>query len=100
MHAWRKFIARVCAQTKAWIVVIDSGFREANMCKWITQVIGKHFLVRIDNDAYILQTILCLVDNKRRGRKPDLTDTYVSLKKLLIDANALLFHQGKMWVFE
>ena len=46
-HAWRKFIMIVVKKTKSWLVVLDSGFKWANMCKWIYQVMKRHFLVRI-----------------------------------------------------
>ena len=46
-EAWRKFIEKTLKNTKAWLVILDSGFKWANTCKRIFQVMKRHFLVRI-----------------------------------------------------
>ncbi len=83
-EAWRKFIIKMVWKTKAWLIVLDSGFKWANTCKWIYQVAKRHFLVRISQTQKIF----------------DKNWNEFKIEKLLKDNTANIFDNWKMWVFK
>jgi|SaaInlStandDraft_4_1057021.scaffolds.fasta_scaffold23934_1 hypothetical protein len=83
-HAWRKFMMKVIKQSKSWLIVLDSGFKWANMCKWIFQILKRHFLVRIWEWQKIIDT---------NG------DEY-KISKLLLKSTAIHYTNWRMWVFK
>ena len=80
---WRKFIIKMVWKTKAWLIVLDSGFKWADTCKWIYQVAKRHFLVRISQTQKFF--------NKKWVE--------FKIEKLLKDDTATNFENWKMWVF-
>jgi len=82
--AWRKFVTKISSQTKAWLVILDSWFKGWHICKWIHNELKREFLVRIWIDQKFI----------------DKNGTILYIKKCLIEANAIYFSSGKMWVFE
>ena len=83
-NAWRKFMDKTLKNTKAWLVVLDSGFKWANTCKRIFKVMKRHFLVRID------QTQLFFYDNNNQFK----------IEKMLTNTTAKYFGSWIMWVFK
>ena len=83
-EAWRKFIMKMVLKTKAWLIVLDSGFKWADTCKWIYQVAKRHFLVRISQSQKFF--------NKKWKE--------FKIENLLNDKNATFFDNWKMWVFK
>ena len=83
-HAWRKFMMRVIQNTKSWLIVLDSGFKWANMCKRIFQVCKRHFLVRIREWQNII------LENWEEFK----------ISELLLKRTAMYFPDWKMWVFK
>ena len=81
---WRKFIIKMVWKTKAWLIVLDSGFKWADTCKWIYQVAKRHFLVRISQTQKFF------------------TKSWDEFKieQLLKDNTASVFGNWKMWVFK
>ena len=82
--AWRKFMMKVIKNTKSWLIVLDSGFKWANMCKWIFQVCKRHFLVRI----WEWQKIIDEYWNEFK------------ISELLLKKSAIYFPNWRMWVFK
>ncbi len=74
---------RMVWKTKAWLIILDSGFKWADTCKWIYQVAKRHFLVRIS------QTQKFFTRNWDEFK----------IEKLLKDDTASIFQNWKMWVF-
>ena len=83
-EAWRKFITKMVWSTKARLIVLDSGFKWTDTCKWIYQVAKRHFLVRISQ----AQVFFDKYWNKFK------------IEKLLKDKTATFFDNWKMWVFK
>ncbi|MDQ7023842.1 MAG: hypothetical protein Q9M97_10265 [Candidatus Gracilibacteria bacterium] len=71
-------------KTKSWLVVLDSGFKGAEMCKNIFENCKKHFLVRISATQVFFD---------EKGEK-------FKISELLKKKNAIYFENGKMWVFK
>lgn len=71
-------------KTKSWLVILDSGFKWANMCKWIFQVMKRHFLVRIWEWQIFFD---------ENGHK-------FKIKDLLLKSTAMHFPNWRMWVFK
>jgi len=82
--AWRKFMMKVIKNSKSWLIVLDSGFKWANMCKRIFQVCKRHFLVRI----WEWQRII------------DENWNQFKISNLLLKSSAISFPNWKMWVFK
>jgi len=82
--AWRKFMMKTIKKTKSWLVVLDSGFKWANMCKWILKVCKRHFLVRI----WEWQKII------------DANWNEFKISELLLKKSAIYFPNWRMWVFK
>ncbi|MDQ7023883.1 MAG: hypothetical protein Q9M97_10470 [Candidatus Gracilibacteria bacterium] len=82
--AWRKFMIKTIKKTKSWLVVLDSGFKGAEMCKNIFENCKKHFLVRISATQVFFD---------EKGEK-------FKISELLKKKNAIYFENGKMWVFK
>ena len=78
--SWRKFMTKTIKKTKSWLVVLDSGFKWAEMCKNIYENCKKHFLVRISATQVFF--------NEKWEK--------FKISKLLKDENALQFENGKM----
>ena len=83
-YARRKFINKILKYTKAWLLVLDSGFKWANMCKRIYQVMKRDFLVRIDQEQLFL-------DSKGKTCK---------IKKMLNPNNWILLRSWMLWVIK
>mgnify|MGYP007063688356 CR=1 FL=1 len=83
-EAWRKFIEKTLTNTKAWLVILDAGFKWANTCKRIFQVMKRHFLVRID------QTQLFFDENNNRFK----------IQEMLTRVTATYFDNWRMRVFK
>ena len=82
--AWRKFMTKTIKKTKSWLVVLDSGFKWAEMCKNIYENCKKHFLVRIS------ATQVFFNENWEKFK----------ISNLLKKKNAIYFEDWKMWVFK
>jgi hypothetical protein len=82
--AWREFMIKTIKKTKSWLVVLDSGFKWAEMCKNIYENYKRHFLVRIS------ATQIFFNQNWKKFK----------ISKLLKNKNAIHFKKGKMWVFK
>jgi hypothetical protein len=82
--AWRKFMMKTIKNTKSWLIVLDSGFKWANMCKWIFQVCKRHFLVRIWEWQWII----------------DKNWNKFKIKDLLLKKSAMCFPNWRMWIFK
>ncbi len=83
-EAWMKFIKKTLKNTKAWLVVLDSGFKWPNLCKWIFQVMKRHFLVRISQSQIFFD---------KQGNR-------FKIENMLKKANAMYFEKWRMWVFK
>jgi len=83
-HAWRIFMMKTIKKTKSWLVVLDSGFKWANMCKWIFQNQMRHFLVRI----WEWQKFI------------DKNGDEFKISELLLKSTAMYFPNWRMWVFK
>lgn len=83
-NAWRKFMMKTTKSTKSWLIVLDSGFKWANMCKRIYQVCKRHFLVRIWEWQKIID------DNWNEFK----------ISELLLKKSAIYFPNWRMWVFK
>lgn len=83
-HAWRMFMMKVIKNTKSWLIVIDSGFKWASMCKWIFQVLKRNFLVRIWEWQKIID---------ENGKE-------FKISELLLKSKAIYFPNWRMWVFK
>lgn len=83
-EAWRKFIIKVLSNTKAWLVVLDSGFKWAYTCKWIYQVMKREFLVRISQSQVFF----------------DENNTKYKIENMLTKATVTYFNNWRMWVFK
>jgi hypothetical protein len=77
-------MTKTIKNTKSWLVVLDSGFKWAEMCKNIFENCKRHFLVRIS------ATQIFFNQNWDKFK----------ISNLLKDKNALQFKNGKMWVFK
>jgi len=75
---------KVIKNTKSWLIVLDSGFKWANMCKWIFQVCKRHFLVRI----WEWQKII------------DENWNEFKIRELLLKKSAIYFPNWRMWIFK
>jgi len=82
--ARRKFMMKVIKNTKSWLVILDSGFKWANMCKRIFQVCKRHFLVRIREWQWIID------ENWNEFKISD----------LLLKKSAIYFPNWRMWIFK
>ena len=82
--AWRSFINKTIKQTKAWLIVLDSGFKWAEMCRNILENCKRHFLVRISAEQIFYD------QNWKRFK----------ISKLLQKKNAMYFPDWRMWIFK
>ena len=82
-EAWRKFIEKTLRKTKACLVILDSGFKWADTCKRIFQVMKKHFLVRINQSQLFFD---------EDGNK-------FKIENMLKKKNAVYSDDWRMWVF-
>lgn len=82
--AWRDFMTKTIKNTKSWLVVLDSWFKWAEMCKNIYENLKRHFLVRIS------ATQIFFDQNWEKFK----------ISNLLQNKTALHFKNGKMWVFK
>lgn len=83
-EAWRKFIIKMVWKTKSWLIVLDSGFKWANTCKWVFKVAKRHFLVRVSQTQKFY----------------DRNWVEFKIENLLNNNNATFFNNWKMWVFK
>lgn len=83
-EAWRKFMTKVFSQTKAWLVLIDSGFKWPYTCKWIYNIMKRHFLVRISKDQIFY----------------DQNNNCFKIAKLLRKDSCINFRDWDLWVFK
>ena len=100
MNCRRKFMARVCNKSKAWIVLLDSGFKWWNICKWIKNVLKKHFLVRIDHEQFISIGALGLKYKNKKLSKKQNSRIFTKISKILKKDDAIAFKDGRLWFFE
>lgn len=101
-EAWKVFMTTVAKKSKAWLFVLDSGFRSQYIAQHIYKTLRRTFLVRI------LPSQCVWVKRKRkkscmRKRKKDpqysLPDRrLLGIKSFLKNKNAIHVEKGKVWV--
>jgi len=83
--AWISFATKVAEKSKAWIIVLDRGFRNRSLMDHIYHKLKRMFLVRLN----ATQHVIC------KGRKKS-----KSIKNFLSDKNVVQLEKGKIWVIE
>jgi hypothetical protein len=51
---WFRFLNECVQKSKAWLIILDSGFKSVNYVKYIHAKLKKHLLVRIEANQYII----------------------------------------------
>jgi hypothetical protein len=79
---WFRFLNECVQKSKAWLIILDSGFKSVNYVKYIHAKLKKHLLVRIEANQYII----------------DWNWNEKQISKLLKDKNCIRFRKWKMWI--
>jgi hypothetical protein len=83
--AWISFATKVAKKSKAWIIVLDRGFRNRSLMDHIYHKLKRMFLVRLSATQHVIF----------KGQKKS-----KSIKNLLSDKDAILLTKGRMWILE
>jgi hypothetical protein len=83
--AWISFATKVVAKSKAWILVLDRGFRNKYLIKHIYHKLKRMFLARLCDTQHVIL----------KWRKKS-----KSIKSFLSDENAIQLEKGKMWIIQ
>lgn len=83
--AWISFATTVALKSKAWILVLDRGFRNRSLVHHIYHKLKRMFLVRLSATQHVLF-------NGRKKSK--------SVKSFLTDNDAIRLEKGKIWIIE
>ena len=69
-NGWISFLKRCLKKTKAWLVIIDRGFKNQYFLQAILQA-GRQFLIRIDDDMLVMLEDIVQVkkDGMKKGKK-------------------------------
>ena len=70
-NGWISFLKRCLKKTKAWLVIIDRGFKNQYFLQAILQA-GRQFLIRIDEDMLVLIEDIVQIkkdEMRKKGRK-------------------------------
>lgn len=81
--AWISFATKVATKSKAWILVLDRGFRNKYLLNHIYHTLKRMFLVRLSAN----QHVIC--KNKKKSK---------SIKSFLNDEDFIQLDKGKMWI--
>jgi len=81
--AWISFATKVATKSKAWILVLDRGFRNKYLLHHIYHKLKRMFLVRLSDTQHVI---------KKKQKKSK------SIKSFLKDKNAIQLEKGKMWI--
>lgn len=101
-EAWVKFTSKVVKKTKAFLFILDSGFRGKYFCKYLFEICRRHFLIRIDKNQLILvKNDFLLKNGKKRGRKAKYPNyDKFKINNLLTEKTAIHVNHGRMWIFK
>lgn len=83
--AWISFATKVAEKSKAWILVLDRGFRNRSLLNHIYHTLKRMFLVRLSATQHVI----------RKGQKKS-----KSIKSFLKDKDSIQLEKGKMWIIE
>lgn len=83
--AWISFATKVVEKSKAWILVLDRGFRNKYLLNHIYHKLKRMFLVRLSASQHVIY----------EGQKKS-----QSIKSFLKDKDAIQLEKGKMWIIE
>jgi hypothetical protein len=83
--AWISFATKVAEKSKAWIIVLDRGFRNKSLMNHIYHILKRMFLVRLSATQHVIF----------KGQKKS-----KSIKNLLSDKEAIRLEKGKIWILE
>jgi len=83
--AWISFVTTVAKKSKAWILVLDRGFRNRSLVHHIYHTLKRMFLVRLS----ATQHIICNGQKKSK-----------SIKSFLSDEDAIRLEKGKIWIIQ
>lgn len=83
--AWISFATKVAAKSRAWILVLDRGFRNRSLLNHIYHKLKRMFLLRLS----ATQHVLCEKQKKSK-----------SIQSFLKDKSAIQLEKGKMWIIE
>lgn len=83
--AWKSFAGTVATKSKAWILVLDRGFRNRSLINHIYHVLKRMFLVRLSATQHVI----------REGQKKS-----KSIQSFLADKDSIRLEKGKIWIIE
>jgi len=83
--AWISFATKVAEKSKAWIIVLDRGFRNRSLMDHIYHKLKRMFLVRLSAPQHVIS----------KGQKKS-----KSIKDLLSDKEAIRLEKGKIWIIQ
>jgi len=83
--AWISFATTVATKSKAWILVLDRGFRNRSLVNHIYHTLKRMFLVRLNATQHVIL----------KGQKKS-----KSIKSFLSDKDAIQLEKGKIWIIE
>lgn len=81
--AWKSFAKTVSKKSRAWIFVMDRGFRNKYLLDYIFHTLKRMFLVRLNSSQHVL-----LPDRKKSK----------SIQSFLSNKKAIILERGKMWI--
>lgn len=84
-NAWISFATTVAVKSRAWILVMDRGFRNKYLLDHIYHKLKRMFLVRLSATQHVIF----------KGEKKS-----KSIASFLSDKNAISLEKGKMWIIE
>ncbi len=84
-EAWISFATKVAVKSKAWILVLDRGFRNKYLLNHIYHKLRRMFLVRLCDTQHVIF--------KRRKKSK-------SIKSFLSDRKAIQLEKGKIWIIQ
>jgi hypothetical protein len=80
---WKSFSTTVVKKSKAWILVLDRGFRNKYLMNHIYHKLKRMFLVRLSHTQHVIL----------KGEKKS-----KSINSFLADKNAISLETGRMWI--
>ena len=83
--AWISFATKVAKKSKAWILVLDRGFRNRSLLNHIYHKLKRMFLVRLSVTQHVIS----------KGQKKS-----KNIKSFLSDKDARPLEKGKIWIIE
>lgn len=84
-EAWISFATKVAIKSKAWILVLDRGFRNKYLIKHIYHQLKRMFLVRLCDTQHVI------LKWQKKSK---------SIKSFLADKNAIQLEKGKIWIIQ